>query len=77
MGVRKTTDFLEKATWWLAGTIMFLSVISTSFLASEEQGTAVKVVAPTKVEQPAVTAPLNLGGEAQAEAPAEEAPAQQ
>ncbi len=29
MGVRKTTDFLEKATWSLAGFIVVVSVIAT------------------------------------------------
>jgi preprotein translocase subunit SecG len=32
MGVRKTTDFLEKATWYLAGTIVVLSIASSLFL---------------------------------------------
>ncbi|MDR0824276.1 MAG: preprotein translocase subunit SecG, partial [Prevotella sp.] len=27
MGVRKTTDFLEKATWGLAGFIMIMSIV--------------------------------------------------
>ena len=31
MGVRKTTDFLEKATWSLAGTIVVLCIIATFF----------------------------------------------
>lgn len=31
MGVRKTTDFLEKATWGLAITIIVLSIFSTKF----------------------------------------------
>ncbi|MDD2612633.1 MAG: preprotein translocase subunit SecG, partial [Bacteroidales bacterium] len=31
MGVRKTTDFLEKATWTLAGVVAFLSIISVGF----------------------------------------------
>ena len=31
-GVRKTTDFLEKATWYLAGAIVVLSIISAHFL---------------------------------------------
>ncbi|MDR1739114.1 MAG: preprotein translocase subunit SecG [Candidatus Symbiothrix sp.] len=31
MGVRKTTDFLEKATWWLAGIVVALCVIATIF----------------------------------------------
>ncbi|MBR2959935.1 MAG: preprotein translocase subunit SecG [Bacteroidales bacterium] len=29
MGVRQTTDFLEKATWVLAGALMVLSIIAT------------------------------------------------
>ncbi|MDR0430950.1 MAG: preprotein translocase subunit SecG [Tannerellaceae bacterium] len=32
MGVRKTTDFLEKATWCLAGTVFVLSIIITAFI---------------------------------------------
>lgn len=34
MGVRKTTDFLEKATWGLAGTVAVLSVVIASFIPS-------------------------------------------
>lgn len=30
MGVRKTADFLEKATWTLAGAILVLSVVATA-----------------------------------------------
>lgn len=32
MGVRKTTDFLEKATWFLAGAILFLCVVAIPFI---------------------------------------------
>lgn len=32
LGVRKTTDFVEKATWTLAGILVFLSVISVFFV---------------------------------------------
>ncbi len=32
MGVRKTTDFLEKMTWTLAGTIVVLSIVSSFFV---------------------------------------------
>ena len=38
MGVRKTTDFLEKATWGLAAALLFLSIIGTKFLPHEEVG---------------------------------------
>ena len=37
MGVRKTTDFLEKATWTLAGTVVILSIVITAFLPSDEK----------------------------------------
>ncbi|MBR1765762.1 MAG: preprotein translocase subunit SecG [Bacteroidales bacterium] len=29
MGVRQTTDFLEKTTWWLAGILVALSLFAT------------------------------------------------
>ncbi|MDR3340115.1 MAG: preprotein translocase subunit SecG [Candidatus Symbiothrix sp.] len=32
MGVRKTTDFLEKATWGLAGSIVVLCILASIFL---------------------------------------------
>jgi preprotein translocase subunit SecG len=35
MGVRKTADFLEKATWILAGSIMFLCLF-VAFLTKQE-----------------------------------------
>jgi len=38
MGVRKTTDFVEKATWSLAGAIVVLSLASTLVLRSDKMG---------------------------------------
>jgi preprotein translocase subunit SecG len=32
MGVRKTTDFLEKATWFLAGALLLLSIAGSAFI---------------------------------------------
>jgi len=32
MGVRKTTDFLEKATWILAVAMVVLSIVSAAFV---------------------------------------------
>jgi len=32
MGVRKTTDFLEKATWGLAGTAIVLCIVISRFI---------------------------------------------
>lgn len=37
MGVRKTTDFIEKATWTLAGVLVLLSVVSTLLLSQPKQ----------------------------------------
>ena len=38
MGVRKTTDFLEKATWTLAGAMMILCVVAVFFIPRGENG---------------------------------------
>jgi preprotein translocase subunit SecG len=37
MGVRKTTDFLEKATWGFAGTVIVLSILSSAFIPRNER----------------------------------------
>ena len=37
MGVRKTTDFLEKATWTLAATIVILSIVSAAFISNDSE----------------------------------------
>jgi preprotein translocase subunit SecG len=39
MGVRKTTDFLEKTTWWLAGSLVGLSILATIFLPRHASST--------------------------------------
>lgn len=39
MGVRKTTDFLEKATWTLAGAVVVFSVIITAFIPRAQRAT--------------------------------------
>ncbi len=56
MGVRRTTDFLEKATWILAVALVVLSVTSTAFLPrkGEAQKSAIeeqiqRVQDPTQV----------------------------
>lgn len=36
MGVRKTTDMLDKVTWTLAGVIIVLSIVITAFLPREK-----------------------------------------
>ena len=37
MGVRKTTDFLEKATWALAATLLVLSIGGTAFIPRDSR----------------------------------------
>jgi preprotein translocase subunit SecG len=36
MGVRKTADFLEKATWTLAATLVFLSIMASATIPRGE-----------------------------------------
>lgn len=36
MGVRRTTDFLEKATWWLAGALLVLCIFASASIDREE-----------------------------------------
>ena len=50
MGVRKTTDFLEKATWGLAGALLFLSVVGTAFIPREDRVGASQSLIKDKVE---------------------------
>jgi len=38
MGVRKTTDFLEKGTWFLAGALLFLCVVGAGFIPRQQDG---------------------------------------
>jgi preprotein translocase subunit SecG len=40
MGVRKTTDFLEKATWVLAATLLILSIGGTAFIPRDTRAGA-------------------------------------
>ena len=53
MGVRKTTDFLEKATWTLAATIIVLSILTAKFTTSRTNVPQSQV----EVQQPAPHAP--------------------
>ncbi|MEZ5103416.1 MAG: preprotein translocase subunit SecG [Draconibacterium sp.] len=64
MGVRKTTDFLEKATWSLAGALLVLSIIASAFIprANGVEDSRVRqqienAVDPTQVPNFPTTAP--------------------
>lgn len=53
MGVRKTTDFLEKFTWVLAATMLILSILTAKFTASGSGQPQSQI----EVEQPAPLSP--------------------
>ena len=71
MGVRKTTDFIEKATWTLAGAMVVLSIVC-AYVAPVAQ-TEESVIEKAATEQSA-TNPNNLPGfgASQKEAPAQQ-----
>ncbi len=53
MGVRKTTDFLEKFTWTLAGIMIVLSILTAKYTASYSNQPQSQI----EIEQPAPLAP--------------------
>ena len=69
MGVRKTTDFLEKATWSLAGTIIVLSIVAAAFLPSRNIGENSEIKDAVQQELPVNTTP-GFGAQQKQEAPA-------
>lgn len=73
MGVRKTTDFLEKATWTLAGAMMVLCVLAVFFIPRGETGnqSAIQEQINTQPVQQAI--PSFPGVTTAEEAPAENA----
>lgn len=76
MGVRKTTDVIEKVTWGLAAAMVVFSVLSVYFIPSSSADTSV-MEAPAMEQQ--ATAPTNLPGMPATdiqETPAAEAPAE-
>lgn len=65
MGVRKTTDFLEKATWVLAVSLLVLAIMGSAFIPRERMSQNQSVVQeqietavdPTQVPDFPTTAP--------------------
>lgn len=68
MGVKKTTDFLEKATWTLAIAMVVLSVVSAGFV--EKSSNVEEII---ELQVPTQQAPVQA---ATAETPATETPAE-
>ncbi|MBP5677622.1 MAG: preprotein translocase subunit SecG [Bacteroidales bacterium] len=42
MGVRQAADFMEKATWWLAGILVVLSLAATASIPSRSGDDAIR-----------------------------------
>ena len=58
MGAPKTADFLEKATWCLAGAIIILSMLSTKFITYSTQQPQQQIQAPVdNTEAPDLNSP--------------------
>ncbi len=73
LGVRKTTDFLEKATWTLAGVVVILCVAITSFIPKEKV-TSNNSDVIDNVSTPVNTTLPDFGGEQPQEQPSETPP---
>ena len=71
MGVRKTTDFLEKTTWTLIGVIVLFCVLATAFHKTDAPTTTseiadqveVPVQAPAGFDDAAVELPTEVATE--------------
>jgi preprotein translocase subunit SecG len=50
MGVRKTADFLEKATWTLAGSLVVLCMLAAFILPSSGEANEGKSIVDSKIE---------------------------
>lgn len=68
MGVRRTTDFVEKATWTLAIIIMVLAVASTLIASSHTTAKGNSSIKPVDIEQVPVAAPIDYATPAAATA---------
>jgi len=87
MGVRKTTDFLEKATWTLAIAVSLLCIVSAGFITTSDEVQAKQSIIKNEVQNAVKVDPnlnnpgfANQQGAATAEgqaAPAQQAPAQE
>jgi len=53
MGVRKTADFLEKATWTLAGSLVFLCVVAALWLSSSDGSSGSRSILDQHIENAA------------------------
>lgn len=77
MGVRKTTDFLEKTTWGLAAFMVIMSIASAYVLpsVSNKEGDVIMEQAQQEEKTNPYNMPIGTAAP-QADAPAESAPAE-
>ena len=59
MGVRKTTDFLEKATWGLACTVIVFCIVITKFIPKEAANTQQQSIMQQQIND-AITVDPNI-----------------
>ncbi len=71
LGVKRTNDVIEKVTWWLAGIICMLSIVSVFVAPALTTGTEIR----SRIETPATPAIDIQTPEAETAAPAAETPA--
>lgn len=58
LGVRKTTDVLEKATWGIAAAIVILSVVSAAFVTkATTEDTPINITTPAQQQTGAENVP--------------------
>lgn len=79
LGVRKTTDFVEKATWGLAITMVVLSIVCAHVAPVSSEGTSVmeKTATETQTTNPNTTPGFGASQQQAAPVGAQQAPAQQ
>jgi len=57
MGVRKTTDFLEKATWGLACAVIVLCIVITKFIPQQSANTQQQSVMQQQINEAVLVDP--------------------
>ncbi len=64
MGVRKTADFLEKGTWWLATALLVLSLFSTKIIPRNQGQVETILQSEVKIDEiPIPIAPFETSQE--------------
>ena len=53
MGVRKTADFLEKATWTLAGSLVFFCILAALVIPSSSESNTNRSILDSQIENAA------------------------